>query len=93
MELIILNGKKMTSKEVTHTYLKQKLSHPDYHGSNLDALFDVLSTYNKPIKIILINEEDLIKQLGDYGNSLLQVFHDSIKENPNIKFETIKEEF
>lgn len=28
---------------------------PDYYGNNLDALYDVMTSYDKPVKIIFIN--------------------------------------
>lgn len=84
MRNIVLDGRSMGTKEVAHLYLKWVLKASEYHGKNLDALWDVLSTYDRPISISLINKEYLIADLGDYGESLLQVFIDGEKENENI---------
>lgn len=84
---IILDGKNMGSKEMAHLYMKWKLKSSEYHGKNLDALWDVLSTYDKSIKISLINKENLIEDLGDYGESIIETFQDAQKENDNINFE------
>ena len=56
MDRIILNGKRMISKEVTHAYLKRKLNLAPYYGRNLDALYDLLTERCKPLEIILIHD-------------------------------------
>lgn len=86
---VILDGKDMNSREMTHTYLKRKLKLSGYYGANLDALWDILSTYSQPIVIELENEEKLIESLGDYGKSIIQVFEDAEEENGNIKFRLV----
>lgn len=73
---IHLNGKRMITKEVTHSYLKRKFSLPDYYGRNLDALWDLLSTHLKDTEIQLVHEEALRKNLGSYGQKLLVLFED-----------------
>lgn len=87
---ITLNGKKMDTKEKAHLYIKRKLNTPEYYGKNLDALWDVLSSYNEPIIISLKNKDKLIENLGDYGESIIGVFQDAEKENDNISFEIIE---
>ncbi|MCH5268592.1 MAG: barstar family protein [Lachnospiraceae bacterium] len=63
-------------KEYLHQYLKQQLNLPDYYGNNLDALHDCL-TEKKSIRVITINHfEDLKAKLGNYADTLLQVFSD-----------------
>lgn len=89
MDLILLNGKKMTDKVKAHEYLKRKLKLPDYYGENLDALWDILSTSSEPIEIKFINEDALTKKLGTYGGEIIQVFIDATEENKNIIFEII----
>ncbi len=84
MNRIILNGKRMITKEVTHAYLKRKFSLPDYYGRNLDALWDLLSTTVKETEIVLVNAECIAENLGKYGHSLLQVFEDLREENRRI---------
>lgn len=89
MKRIILDGRYMKNKELTHLYLKEKLETYGYYGENLDALWDILSTYSYPVEIKLINEYRLIESLGDYGKSILEVFKDAQEENHNIKFTII----
>lgn len=87
---VILNGERMDSIEKAHLYMKKKLNTPEYFGENLDALWDVLSCYSEPIKISLKNKDKLIKNLGDYGESIIQVFQDAEIENENISFQVIE---
>lgn len=84
MTTIIINGSEMTSKERAHEYLKDMLNFPEYYGKNLDALSDLLNEKTAPVEIKLINSLDIVKLLGPYGNSLLDVFKDVSIENGNI---------
>lgn len=81
---VTLDGKEMINRTRAHLYIGHKLNMPDYYGKNLDALWDVLSTCDKTTKINLINKENLLDYLGDYGNSIIKVFKDAEKENNNI---------
>jgi ribonuclease inhibitor len=91
MKEIILDGKIMTSVEITHDYIKNNLDFPNYYGSNLDALWDVLTSISKPLKVILINKSALENNLGDYEERLLEVFLEAESENKNFSLE-IKED-
>jgi len=81
---VILNGKRMITKEKTHAYLKRKFDFPDYYGKNLDALWDLLSVWDKELLIVIINKEDIIENLSSYGSSLLKLFDELADENGNI---------
>ena len=76
MTEIVLDAKEMKSREKAHQYIKQKLEFPEYYGENLDALWDMLTAYDREVKIKLINEDCLIDNLGDYGESIIQIFKD-----------------
>lgn len=84
MNKVILNGKRMITKEKTHAYLKRKFDFPDYYGRNLDALWDLLSVWDKELLIVIINKADVIENLEAYGNSLLKLFDELDDENRNI---------
>lgn len=86
MREIILNGKEMTDKTAAHKYIKKQMNFPDYYGENLDALWDLLSTASTSTTIYLINEHEMINNLGEYGNLLLEVFQDASFENDSICF-------
>lgn len=83
---ITLDGRYLKTKKAIHLYMKNALDSKEYYGNNLDALYDVLSTYGEPVEIILINEDIFIENLGDYGKSLIKLFKDIEEENTNIKF-------
>ena len=85
MKRIILNGKRMISREVAHAYLKRKFCFPEYYGRNLDALWDLLSTTAKDTEIVIVNASHIRENLGKYGNSLLRVFDDLSEEARHVK--------
>lgn len=87
MQSIILNGNKMTSREAAHEYISRKLGFPEYYGGNLDALWDMLSTVSYPLHISIINAEKLNEHLGEYADSLINVFVEAGEENENLSFE------
>jgi ribonuclease inhibitor len=91
MKEIILDGKIMTSVEITHDYIKNNLDFPNYYGSNLDALWDVLTSISKPLKVILINKSAVENNVGYYEERLLEVFLEAESENKNFSLE-IKED-
>lgn len=88
MQEIILDGRKINDKKEAHAYLKEKLEMPEYYGNNLDALWDVLSTYDKPVRVELIHEDALVASLGTYGEALIETFQDAVEANSNIEFQT-----
>lgn len=92
MNVIILNGNRMSSIKEAHNYIKRKLNFPDYYGGNLDALWDILSTVSKPTSIKLINFHKLRENLGEYSELLLSVFFDADKENDKVSFELIEDD-
>lgn len=89
MKALILNGRKMTTVERTHRYIKTRLSLPAYYGENLDALWDVLSTLGEPLYIQLINPHKLPENLGEYGTALLNIFMEANQANDNLHIEII----
>ena len=86
MKKIILDGNYMKTRELAHQYLNRKLDLPSYYGNNLDALWDILSTYSEDLDIDFINEKRLVNFLGEYGKTLIEVFEDAKVENKYINF-------
>lgn len=76
MEIIILNGARMTDRETAHAYLKERLGLPEYYGCNLDALADCLSEFGGNREIMLVNSEEMKESLGFYGDMLIHVFEE-----------------
>jgi ribonuclease inhibitor len=87
---IKLNGRRMTSILCAHKYIKRKLNFPFYYGANLDALYDLLSTINYRLDIILFNTSYLYSNLDDYASLLIKVFNNASKNNQNVSFIEIK---
>lgn len=85
MDKVILNGKRMITKEKTHAYLKRKFDFPTYYGKNLDALWDLLSVWDKELEIVITNKADIIKNLEGYGHSLIKLFDELDEANRHIK--------
>ena len=76
MKEIILDGKKINTKEELHKFFKNELDFPNYYGMNLNAFWDCLTEgFEKPTKIIWINIEDSKKKLGeDFVSAVLDLF-------------------
>ena len=84
MDKVKLNGNSMATKELAHSYLKWKLDLPEYYGENLDALWDILSVHSESLEITLYNMEKLKDNLGEYGESIIDLLNDLTDENSNI---------
>jgi ribonuclease inhibitor len=87
IQFVILDGAQMATKEAAHAHLKEQFDFPDYYGNNLDALWDLLSSWSDPLAVRLINSEVLYQSLGPYGVQLISVFTDALQENSKIRFE------
>ena len=85
MEIIRLDGSKMTDRKATHAYLKRKLHLPEYYGNNLDALWDCLTTDFSGKMIILHDPQTVKNQLGDCGYSLLSLSKEVAAINSAIR--------
>ena len=79
-----LDGTVLTSKEELHNTIFYQLALPDYYGRNLDALWDVLSAWSQPLQIVVEHSADLERQLGGYGEMVLQLFQEAEEENNAI---------
>lgn len=85
MKEIRLNGAVMVNKAAAHAYLKRKLALPRYYGNNLDALWDCLSTDFSPKVITIRHPEAIIKNLGAYGEALIELFREAAAANDFIQ--------
>ena len=74
MLTLTLDGRKMTTVEETHKYLKEALSLSPHYGENLDALWDELSTKSHPLSIKIIRTDDMESHLGAYAVKLKELF-------------------
>lgn len=88
MKLVFLDGGSMVTKEKAHEHLADSFDFPAYYGRNLDALWDMLVSESREVEIMLLNEEMLYENLGDYGREIVRVFEEAEKENPCIGYRT-----
>ena len=79
-----LDGIVLKSKEELHSTIQWQLSLPDYYGRNLDALWDVLSTWSKSLCIEVTHIEQMKANLEDYAESLLELLQEVAAENNAI---------
>ena len=84
MNIVVLDGRKMTDREAAHLYLQKKLNLPDYYGKNLDALYDCLTETGKPVQIIVSYVAEMQDNLRRYADSLLNTLEAAEEKNPNI---------
>ena len=84
MNIVVLNGNEMTDRKRLHKYIAAKLDLPDYYGNNLDALADCLSEIDPDIVIVICDKDKLLVQLGDYGETLLEVFRENLPKEQLI---------
>ena len=84
MNIVVLDGRKMTDRESTHLYLQKKLNLPDYYGKNLDALYDCLTETGKPVQIIVSYVEEMQDNLRRYADAVLNTLEAAGEKNPNV---------
>ena len=85
---VIIDGKKITSKQLLHTYFADEMKFPEWYGKNLDALFDSLTDINEETEIELINRPALHEHLGEYAKAFEKMLRDAHEENEDIKIIT-----
>ena len=81
---LTLNAKRMTTRELAHALIKERLRLPDWYGNNLDALNDCLGEIGEPTRIIVRYTPALEEALGDYGVRIIRVLEQAAKENKNL---------
>ncbi len=79
-----LNSSMFADRKQLHEEIARQLDLPDYYGNNLDALWDVLSAWSQPMQIVVEHSADLERQLGGYGEMVLQLFQEAEEENNAI---------
>lgn len=82
--LVVLNGKRMDTREHAHSHLARQFRLPTWYGRNLDALCDCLGEINVPTVILLRNARVMKHSLGDYGGKLVSVLSAMTGENTNL---------
>lgn len=81
MKYLYLDGLKMLTKQDAHRHLKEGFQFPDYYGANLDALYDLLSTWSESVEVRVENYDAMIVSLGKYGIDLIKTIKEASREN------------
>lgn len=76
MKYVKIDGSKITSREELHEELKRQLNFPDYYGRNLDALYDMLTSFTESVSFEIVNEVELEEHLGHYAKLFLGLLKD-----------------
>ena len=80
MNICLLDGKDMTSRETAYRIIEKTMSFPEWFGHNLDALADCLGEIPADTAIVFVNTDILIDNLGNYANKLLNCFRQLSEE-------------
>ena len=86
---VVLDARRMNTREKAHAYMAEKCGFPAWYGANLDAVYDLLSTSGE-LRLILKYPGALEKNLGAYGVQLLEVFALAAQNNDDFVFEVGK---
>ena len=79
-KILIIDGRRFKTKEKAHEYLSKKRGFPPYYGKNLDALSDVLSSFDKNTLIRIKYSASIIKNLGEYGETMIEIFSNTAEK-------------
>ena len=75
MNIYLLDGKDMTSREKAYRKIEKIMSFPEWFGHNLDALSDCLSELpGEKTAIVFVNTDALRENLGQYAEKMLKCF-------------------
>lgn len=78
---IEINGKHIKSVDDFHDEI-EGFSNTDGYGRNLDALYDELTQSDD--LIVLENTDDLLKNLGSYGDKIIKTLNDAAEDNERL---------
>ncbi|MCM1125915.1 MAG: barstar family protein [Lachnospiraceae bacterium] len=77
---VVLDARRMETKESAHAYLQEKLSFPEYYGKNLDALYECLCEISDMEVVILHRCE-----ARDYYWKVETVFRKAGEDNKDLR--------
>ncbi|WP_276947736.1 barstar family protein [Acetatifactor muris] len=84
MYLCVIDGEKITDREMLHEILAEGLKLPEWYGGNLDALYDCLTEMREEAEIQVRHESVLEAHLGGYARTLRKVLSSAAEENSGI---------
>ena len=80
MNIYLLDGKDMTSRDEAYRVIAAEMAFPEYFGNNLDALYDCLSARSTDNAVLFVNTAILEENLGEYAGKILDCFRDAAAE-------------
>ena len=85
-----IDASKFTTRRRSHVTMKKILVDCGYHGCNLDALYDVLTTLFDDTHIVIENFAVARANLGEYADVMVEVFATSKRQNPHLTVDIIE---
>jgi len=84
---LLLDAAPLHTREQLHDAFRTLFAFPDWYGRNLDALYDLL-TACRDTRLTVRHTEQLMVNLGRYGELLLRVLSNAAEDNPSFWFST-----
>lgn len=78
-----LDGKNFKDKSKAYSEMIRSFGFPDWFGRNLDASWDLMTSL-EPSEIHIDHAREIVRNLGDYGLTLLDLFGDLEEEGYRI---------
>ena len=90
MRTILLDFKKFHDKETFHPYMKSKVMLEEYHGNNLDAMWDAMSHLTSDFKLYVYNWEDHDETDQEtYSKAVVKTLRELSEQNGHIMLDFI----
>ena len=81
---VIIDGRKIDSAEQLYRAFGEQMELPAYFGNNLDALYDVLTTFSRSLEVRVWNEPMLDQKLGPCAVRLRRMLQDAAGNNRRL---------
>ena len=85
MKEFAIDFSRFEDKRQCHAVIKEAVG--EYEGSNLDALFDHLTSTFEPSVYKLVNTGLVAEEIGDYAQAIIDTFTDAAVQNDTVKIE------
>lgn len=80
----MIDGRNMTTRAQAHQEIAQALDLPVVYGSNLDALWDVASTFDADMTLVYPGA--MLNALQGYGCKMLATLYEAAERNEQFSF-------
>ena len=78
---IVIEGEEMKNIKELHSFLKRTLEFPDYYGMNLDALWDMLTSWvDFPLSIEWKDHDISERKIGSAAIKIMEFFEEAEAE-------------